>query len=628
MRLAASPAAQFQATKTRAILGAQLVWQAFIFLLTIWILFTTCIVWHQVGVYLPQLDHVYFGRWIICSILADTPFLNRFTGWIWIPFNGVYPRLADARAWLAGPEMYRHTFYEAFWHAAGSGWGLAADFVPISLAVLLIAWRWRQDPTNGDHLRGLQLLTPRQHNRLLHGGMLRRILYGPPRGIRLGKTAIPERNECEHFLITGNPGAGKSTAMRTMLNQIEERGQSAIIIDPESEYVQEFYSERRGDFILNPLDRRCPYWSPWSELRDESFSVDAAAMAASLIRGRPRNESEKFFQDSTRTVAEAILHVARDDPDPDNLLKLVSLPRGELHEALKGTPAYALVDPEAHDQGAGILGTATNAIKTFIHLPKRHQSDRTWSAREWAGRRRGWIFLPSREDIGEAIRVLQGLWLDCLVRWLMTADIGSDQTWVMADELASLGHQPQIEKLLTRGRKRGLAVVLGLQNVSQLQAIYGREGCITLTSSPSTKVILRVDETETAKWASELIGNHEVERLTMTQLAGRSAYREGINLQPHRGVEPLVLPDEIKLLQPFTGYLCIAGHHRTTLRIPQLHLTSRHPAFIPRSGVSPLKLQDEPLGDSRGSLDPIAAEPTEAEIIAQMTGGAAQPGEA
>ena len=63
-------------------------------------------------------------------------------------------------------------------------------------------------------------------------------------------------------------------------------------------------------------------------------------------------------------------------------------------------------------------------------------------------------------------------------------------------------------------------MVLGLQNVSQLQAIYGREGCITLTSSPSTKVILRVDETETAKWASELIGNHEVERLTMTQLAG------------------------------------------------------------------------------------------------------------
>ena len=100
-----------------------------------------------------------------------------------------------------------------------------------------------------------------------------------------------------------------------MLKQISERRQAAIVIDPESEYVQEFYSEERGDWILNPLDRRCPYWSPWSELREESFSVDAAGTAASLIRGRPRSEREKFFQDSIRTVAEAILHVVRDHGD-------------------------------------------------------------------------------------------------------------------------------------------------------------------------------------------------------------------------------------------------------------------------------------------------------------------------
>ena len=604
MRLAPSPAAQFQAMKTRAVLGVQLIWQAFILLMTVWIVLTTFIIWHQVGVYLRELDHAFFGRWIVCSLLTETPFLNRFTGWMWIPINGTYPRVAALSAWLASPAMYHHTFYQAFWHTAGTGWGLAADLVPLSLAGLLLAWRWRQNPASGDHLRGLRLLTPRQHNRTMHGGAIARLWHGQPHGMCLGQSIVPERSECEHFLITGNPGAGKSTAMRAMLKQISERGQAAIVIDPESEYVQEFYSEERGDWILNPLDRRCPYWSPWSELREESFSVDAAAMAASLIRGRPRSESEKFFQDSTRTVAEAILHVVRDHGDAGELLKLVSLPRGELHEALKGTSAYPLIDPEAHDQGAGILGTATNAIKTFIHLPKLEEKGRAWSARQWAEHRCGWIFLPSREDINEAIRVLQGLWLDCLVRWLMTAEIDSDQTWVMADELASLGHQPQIEKLLTRGRKRGLAVVLGLQNVSQLQAIYGREGCITLTSSPSTKVILRVDETETAKWASQLIGSHEIERLSMTQLAGLSTYREGINLQPQRSVELLVLPDEIKLLRPFTGYLCVAGHHRTTIRIPESHLTVRHPAFIPR-----------------GFKPPVAAtiEPDDDEIAAQMT---------
>ncbi|MBV8097202.1 MAG: type IV secretion system DNA-binding domain-containing protein [Acetobacteraceae bacterium] len=425
----------------------------------------------------------------------------------------------------------------------------------------------------------------------------------------LGKTILPHSYECEHFLITGNPGSGKSTTIRTLLRQIACWFHAAIIIDPEGEYVQEFYCAERGDWILNPLDARCPFWSPWSELRAESFTVDAAAMAASLIRGRPRNESERFFQDSTRTVVEAILHVARDNPDPDNLLSLVSLAREQLHKALRGTPAYALIDPEAHDQGAGILGTATNAIKTFVHLPKRNQSERSWSARQWARERRGWIFLPAREDINEAIRTVQGLWLDTLIRWLMTAEIGSDQTWVMADELASLGHQPQIEKLLTRGRKRGLAVVIGLQNVSQLQTLYGREGCITLTSSPSTKIILRVDETETAKWASELIGSREIERLTITQLARLSTYREGINLSPHRTIQPLVLADEIKLLRPFTGYLCLASHHRTTVRIPALRLTRYHPAFIPRAAEPPV---------------PPVAQLSEPAIAAQITARAAR----
>jgi type IV secretory pathway TraG/TraD family ATPase VirD4 len=463
------------------------------------------------------------------------------------------------------------------------------------------------------------LLTPQALNRQLHGGAIKRLIYGKPFGLRLGKIVIPSRYECEHFLISGNSGSGKTTTIRVMLRQIAERQQAAIILDREGEFTQEFFSEKRGDWILNPLDVRCPAWSAWSELRDESFTVDAAAMAASLIRGRPKDDGQRFFLESTRTVVEAILHVARNDPDPDSLLNLVSLPRPELHAILSGYPAYGLVDPDAHDQGAGIIGTAVNAVKTFVYLPKREQASREWSARQWTQERRGWIFLPSREDIDEAVRTIEALWLDCLIRWLMTPDvgsqIGSQQTWIIADELASLGFSPQIEKLLTRGRKRSIAAVLGLQNVSQLRDIYGPEGCVTITSSPSTKLILRVDETQTARWASEQIDGHEIDRMTMTQLAGRSSYREGINLSEQRTTEPLVLPSEIKLLKPFTGYLCLAGEHRTTVTIPELHLVRRQPAYIPRPAALPAKAQAP------------AAQPDEQEIAAQILQRGPQPAE-
>jgi type IV secretory pathway TraG/TraD family ATPase VirD4 len=154
----------------------------------------------------------------------------------------------------------------------------------------------------------------------------------------------------------------------------------------------------------------------------------------------------------------------------------------------------------------------------------------------------------------------------------------------MADELPAMEYQPQIEQLVVRGRKRGLAVVMGFQNVSQLRSIYGRDGAVTLTSSPTTKVIMRCDEAETAKWASELLGSREIERVNMTQLAGLSTMREGVNLQPQRTVEHIVTPAEVQLLKPYQGYLCVAGFDRTTIQIPERHLERNYSAFLPRIG--------------------------------------------
>jgi type IV secretory pathway TraG/TraD family ATPase VirD4 len=305
-----------------------------------------------------------------------------------------------------------------------------------------------------------------------------------------------------------------------------------------------------------------------------------------LIRGQARTPTEEFFRESSRTLLEAMFEVASERDHPGGIMSFLAQSRADIQKALTGTRAYPLIDPGAHEQGSGILATAANAVKCFYHLPSNSQTSSSWSGREWAQQRRGWIFLSSTEDARAAIQTLQGVWLDSLVRWLMTAEIGSDQIWIMADELPALGYQPQVENLVTRGRKRGLAVVMGFQNVSQLRSIYGRDGAVTLTSSPTTKVILRCDEAETARWASDLLGSHEIERVSMTQLAGLSSYREGVNLQPLRTTEHIVTPAEVQLLQSLHGYLCVAGNDRTTITIPACRLERRHAAFERRRVVS------------------------------------------
>ena len=95
---------------------------------------------------------------------------------------------------------------------------------------------------------------------------------------------------------------GKSTAIRWMLRQIQECGQTAVVLDPESEYVPEFYRPERGDLVLNPLDAGCPTWSPWWELKPGSEARDAEALAAALIPDPPNvfGQSAISFSDNRR----------------------------------------------------------------------------------------------------------------------------------------------------------------------------------------------------------------------------------------------------------------------------------------------------------------------------------------
>ena len=216
-------------------------------------------------------------------------------------------------------------------------------------------------------LRGLALIPPRQLARELRRTELR----SERAGVELAQVRIPRSIECEHFLITGATGAGKSMAIRSLLRQIQARGELAIVVDPECEYLSEFYRPVRGDLILNPVDERCPYWSPWLELSERYYQADAATLAASLIPEPPRgyeSGSDHFFRQSSRTLLESLLQVAA-PREPQSIPKLLELDRDQLKQALSGTPAYSLIDPGAHEQGAGIIATVANATRPFLYLP-------------------------------------------------------------------------------------------------------------------------------------------------------------------------------------------------------------------------------------------------------------------
>ena len=328
MGLSASDAARFQAYRTRARMGVQLWRQALTLTLLAWGALTIYVVWRQTGIFFPQLQHAYFWRWIICGILTRTPMLSAIALRCSVPFNGGWYPVGAFTDWLNSDQMYHLPSTYWLWH-----YGIRTALIPLGFGAGVIAWRSRHS-LDSIHIRGLRLLTPREHNRQLNGRSVCQMLRRK-RGIQVGNSTIPRDRECEHFLITGSPGAGKSTLIRQMLTRVRDRCQTAIVLDVDSEFIQEFYDEGRGDVVLNPLDCRCPFWSPWLEFRDESFTMDAEAMAASLVRGAPRTPTEEFFRDSARTLIEAIFEKVSDRRHSGGIADFLALPRPEIHDTTR-----------------------------------------------------------------------------------------------------------------------------------------------------------------------------------------------------------------------------------------------------------------------------------------------------
>ena len=300
---------------------------------------------------------------------------------------------------------------------AYGGSSLSAFFWPplvggLILFVLVLPFTVRMDVERqkrlryGRRLKGPEILTPRQFNRTVKGDGIGFKTDGMTDMLR-----IPMRAEAQHMQVIGDTGAGKSALLSQVLRQVHSRGDSAIVYDPAREYVKRFYSPERGDVILNPLDKRCPYWGPAEELRSRS---EAKALAASLFQP-PQDKKGEFFIESPQKIFAFLMAYG---PTPEQLVEWMSNP-AEIDRRLQGTEHAHLIDPHAHQQRAGVLASLGLVADSLRLLPRKGEGNGEWTATEWMEKRQGWIFLTSLPAEREALRPLQSLWIDWLVLRLL-----------------------------------------------------------------------------------------------------------------------------------------------------------------------------------------------------------------
>jgi type IV secretory pathway TraG/TraD family ATPase VirD4 len=230
----------------------------------------------------------------------------------------------------------------------------------------------------------------------------------------------------------------------------------------------------------------------------------------------------------------------------------------EIDKRVKGTEHAHTMTENAAPQRAGILGTLNEAAKPLRMMPTHQEGRKKFTVRQWARKRRGWTFVTSTAETIDALRPLQGLWLDMLILKLQgEADEDANRCWLVLDEVQELQRLPQLPKALTRQRKSDNPIVVGFQGMAQIDANYGKQA-ETMLSQPFYNFVLRTQESRASKHLSERIGSVQLERLKETKPAFPFNQR-GRTYSTERVIEPLVVPSEIQELDDLTGYFVAAG---------------------------------------------------------------------
>jgi hypothetical protein len=473
-----------------------------------------------------------------------------------------------------------------------------------------------REQKHGRRLRGPELVTASQFNRRNHSDGLsfeltertftQKLLRHVPR------LKLPLAMEQSHVLIMGDTGTGKSTLIRKILLQIEERGETAIVYDPALEYTPQFYQPERGDAILNPLDQRMPYWTPGEEVL---HPAEALTLATSLFPDR-RN-GNPFFVEAPRKI---FAHLLTFRPTPEELAWWMCHDE-EIDRRVKGTQYAAMIDRQAPAQRSGVLASLNMVADSLKLLPTEKEATGRWSAVEWSKKRWGWLFLTSTSETRERLLPLTSLWLDMLVLRLMKKDeTTAGKVWFVLDELATLQRLPQLHTAVTENRKSNNPVVLGFQGRSQLETRYGHEAEAML-SQPATKIFLRTTEPNAAEWISRTIGGVEIERLKESRSTGQlGSQRKTTSHNNERQIEPLVMDSEISGLANLHGYLK-SENLVVRMSFAFFALPNGHPGYIQRS--TEIRPEGSP---EAGTVRTAASGTLEQQLVPQETSHSSQEG--
>lgn len=389
---------------------------------------------------------------------------------------------------------------------------------------------------------------------VLKGNGYRKQKIIPDLSVGLGETVM-----FTHMLMLGSSQSGKTNVISQIASQIASQPNNVcVIFDTKGDYKHHPQIRKPGDIILEN-GSACPAWNIFEEITvdgtdDGHVGILAREIAEALFRGQ-KSTNNPFFYQAASDLFVAVLRcfVYKSVIDPiwkeylhNNWLKEFLLSSGiSGYECLFNECENALPDIKGmiedylgsdYDAMAkGILSEIRVMVNRFfvgifnIEPSLEHPSFSI--AKEIRSRKQGNIFIEYDIQRGETLAPLYSVLVDLSMKEALSPNrskMRSNQLFYILDELKLLPMVKHLEDVLNTGRSFRVSVVAGLQNIHQLESVYGKSTSEVILSGFGSLIAMRLNDASSRKYVSERCGrNVVVERIMGPEYMPIEQRREG-----------------------------------------------------------------------------------------------------
>ncbi len=442
-------------------------------------------------------------------------------------------------------------------------------FVPLVAALLIgglfarSAYTAQKAANEGRHMRGRRYMKDREALRGFTRISKQECKQSAP-GIRLHPSLPPIalKREVRHAIIYGSIGSGKTQTITPMMCAAIDRGDRLFVVDVKGDYTSFLPG---NPLILAPWDSRSTPWDISSDICDKAAAREFAAGTIEQSTNSP------MWSSSARSVlVGCILKLVSEKPYAWGFADLAELAFcGDL-EFFQQTMAKYFPEGLAAVSGssvttAGIIINMTSYLSIISDLaeawPHPPAPGEGFSIRQWLvddNSQHRMVILAAngrfqQMQIGLA-RSLLNLAAQTISDPSQVGESSTRKLWFFLDEFPQLRDVSSVGVLLEIGRSKGVRVVLGVQDISQLKDIYGPERAKSWTSIIANQIVCQVQPGETAEFVSRrILGDREIERLSTSRTFGQGVGGEAGIFTPGGTAtsstvietRPILLPSEL-----------------------------------------------------------------------------------